>query len=285
MNPLCLKLSFALTILLAGPAMAQPAGAPPQEATPPIQDNSFLIEEAYNQPAGVVQHINTFALDRRTRTWAYTFTEEWPVLSQLHQLSYTIPLARTGPQLGTGFGDIALNYRYQIPTGGYTGLAIAPRLSVLAPTGAVKKERGTGGLGIQANLPVSIALTKSIVSHFNAGTTYTHRAENVSGDRSATRDFNIGQSLIWLARPALNFMLEVAWDSAEEVVDAGRRERNPGLLLSPGIRGAINLSSGLQIVPGIAVPIGIGPSRGERSLFFYLSLEHPFASTSSKDKE
>lgn len=31
-----------------------------QGSSAPIQDNSFLIEEAYNQEFGVVQHINTF---------------------------------------------------------------------------------------------------------------------------------------------------------------------------------------------------------------------------------
>ena len=31
-----------------------------------------------------------------------------------------------------------------------------------------------------------------------------------------------------------------------------------------------------EIVPGLAVPIGIGPSRGDRQVFFYLSFEHPF---------
>ena len=124
-----------------------------------------------------------------------------------------------------------------------------------------------------------------MVAHFNAGATYTHLAQNTAGDRSATRSFNIGQSLIWLARPTLNFMLELAWDSAEEVFQGGQRDRTEALVISPGIRGAINFSSGLQVVPGIAVPIGIGPSRGERSVFFYLSLEHPFTSSAPKEKE
>lgn len=278
------KSLWTLAVLLAGPALAQSPDAP-REGPPSIQDNSFLVEEAYNQPPGVVQHISAFALDRKTQSWAYTFTQEWPVFSQLHQLSYTIPLERPESRLGTGFGDIALNYRYQMPTGRYAALAIAPRLSALVPTGAVARGRGAGGTGFQANLPVSVLLTKSIASHSNVGMTYTHRAENLAGARSATRDFKIGQSLIWLARPTLNFMLEAAWDSAEEVIDAGRRERSRGLFLSPGVRGAMNLKSGLQIVPGIAVPIGIGPSRGERSMFFYLSFEHPFASTAQKDKE
>jgi len=29
-------------------------------------------------------------------------------------------------------------------------------------------------------------------------------------------------------------------------------------------------------VPGIGVVIGLGPSRGERELFLYFSVEHPF---------
>ena len=36
------------------------------------------------------------------------------------------------------------------------------------------------------------------------------------------------------------------------------------------------LQDGLQIVPGIAMPIGVGPSAGEKSVLIYLSFEHPF---------
>jgi hypothetical protein len=40
----------------------------------PIEDNSFLIEEATTR-AGVIQHISAFMLDR-IGTWV-TLTEEW----------------------------------------------------------------------------------------------------------------------------------------------------------------------------------------------------------------
>jgi hypothetical protein len=49
--------------------------------------------------------------------------------------------------------------------------------------------------------------------------------------------------------------------------------------LSPSIRWAYNFPSGLQIVPGIALPIGVGASRGEKAVFLYLSFEHPFTKT------
>jgi hypothetical protein len=58
-----------------------------------IQDNSFFIEEAYNQKPGVVQHI--FNLPSFFAGHAHeimpSLTQEWPVFSQTHQFSYTIP--------------------------------------------------------------------------------------------------------------------------------------------------------------------------------------------------
>ncbi len=262
-------------LLIAGSTGAQQHVAGSERPTP-IQDNSFLIEEAYNQPAGVVQHISAFSLDRDGKSWAYSFTQEWPLFSQRHQLSYTLPVERNASAPGTGLGDVALNYRYQLPTGRDETLAIAPRLSLLLPTGEVSKGRGSGGAGLQANLPVSAMISPSLVTHFNAGATFTPSAANAAGDRRATTSLNAGQSLIWLARPALNLMLELAWNRNEVLLDSGTRERNSELVLAPGIRGALNLASGLQIVPGVAVPFGIGASRGQRSLFFYVSFEHAF---------
>jgi hypothetical protein len=47
-------------------------------------------------------------------------------------------------------------------------------------------------------------------------------------------------------------------------------------LVSPGIRWSHDLKRGLQIVPGIAAPIGVGASSGSRSVFLYVSFEHPY---------
>jgi hypothetical protein len=33
----------------------------------------------------------------------------------------------------------------------------------------------------------------------------------------------------------------------------------------------------LQIVPGLAIPLGLGPSKGDKGVFVYLSFEHPFS--------
>jgi hypothetical protein len=260
-------------------AQAPPPRPEPREVPPPIEDNSFLIEEAYNQGRGVVQHINTFSRVAGGDGWEYTFTQEWPLGGRAHQLSYTIPVSRNDAASGarTGIGDVAINYRYQVGGLEHRGLAFAPRASLLLPTGASRHGLGSGGTGIQFNLPFSAELPAHLVAHSNAGITYTPRARDTNGNSAATRSYALGQSLIWLAHPKLNLMLESIWTSAHDVVGRGQTVRTSEFLLSPGLRGAIDFPSGLQIVPGIAFPFGIGSSRGERAVFVYLSLEHPFA--------
>ena len=249
----------------------------------PIEDNSFLMEEAYNQEAGVVQHISTFALQRGTHAWAYNFTQEWPLFSQQHQFSFTVPIVSGGRGTGSGMGDLALHYRYQLADGTRSGFLVAPRLSLLLPTGDERQGRGAGGAGVQVNLPISVEHSPRFVTHWNAGATFAPSARNALGDEATTRGYNLGGSMIWLAHSALNAMLEVVWARGEEVSGPSERVSNRIFYLSPGVRGAIDFPSGLQIVPGIAFPIGIGPSRGDRQLFLYLSFEHPF-SQAGKDE-
>lgn len=244
----------------------------------PIQDNSFLVEEAYNQETGVVQHISTFTRYQETKDWIYTFTQEWPVFSQKNQFSFTLPWQRldASPGRKQAFGDVALNWRYQLVGDGDAPVAFAPRLSVLLPTGDEKTGYGKGATGYQVNLPVSFTLGGSFVGHFNAGGTLTPRARNTDGDRATTRDYMLGQSFIWLANPRFNVMLEYIYTNAEVITGPGQTQRQGASYINPGIRWAYNFPSGLQVVPGIAVPIGVGASRGEKAIFLYLSFEHPF---------
>ena len=259
---------------LSGQSSALPV--PPPEP-PGIQDNSFLMEEAYNQEAGVVQHISGFTRFWQSKSWAYTFTQEWPVNPRpRHQLSYTIPVVRPGDPSGAGIGDVALNYRYQLVGNGSAKVAFSPRLTLLVPSGNSRLGQGAGGAGVQVNLPLSVVVNQKLVTHWNAGTTIVPAARNPAGDRAATYGYNLGQSFIWRIHPRFNAMLETVWTGSESVVAPGRTARSHSLLVSPGIRWAHNFPSGLQIVPGIAVPIGVGPSRGEKGIFLYLSFEHPF---------
>ena len=254
-----------------------PAAASAQEKPKPIQDNSFLIEEAYNQEYGVVQHISAFQRNWRSRDWEYTFTQEWPVnFAPRHQLSFTIPVARSGAFGDTGIGDIALNYRYQLIGSGDTRVAFSPRASLLLGSGDPAKGRGAGGNGVQFNLPLSVVATDRLVTHWNTGLTVVPNAENELGDEARSVATNVGASLIFLAHQNFNLMLETVWERSQAVTGPGQTQWENEVFISPGFRWAHNLSSGLQIVPGIAVPIGVGRTRGERGLILYLSFEHPF---------
>ncbi len=254
------------------------AQEPRPEKAGVIQDNSFLVEEAYNQEEGIVQHINTFTRFRQSQDWIYTFTQEWPVGGLKHQFSCTLPWQRiqAAPDGRRGAGDIALNYRYQLLGDGNATVAFSPRFSLLLPTGREDQGRGSGAVGYQLNLPLSVALGPQVVTHFNIGVTHTPNARNITGDKANLTAANVGQSFIWLARPTFNMMLEFAYTRGESVRGPGQKDPANTFYVSPGLRWAHNFPSGLQIVPGLAFPIGVGPSRGERAIFFYLSFEHPF---------
>jgi len=265
----------ATTALLT---LALLAGAATARAQAPIQDNSFLIEEAYNQERGVVQHISTFSRAQGSGDWAYTFTQEWPVPDERHQLSFTLPVQELHAQAAarTGLGDVALNYRYQAVGNGQTGLAVSPRLSLLVPTGRVADNLGSGGVAVQLGLPVSRTVGSHLVTHWNVLMTHTFAARDVAGDRAATNAFGIGQSLVWLARPRFNVLVEALWTRTGSVTGERRTVSSDGFVVSPGFRWAHDFRSGLQVVPGAALALGVGPSRGRDAIFFYLSLEHPF---------
>jgi len=243
----------------------------------PIQDNSFLIEEAYNQGAGVVQHISTFARGD-DGGWAFSFTQEWPVPAETHQLGFTLNWARVEPdgRDEVGFSDLLVNYRWQAIGGGDAPLAFAPRLSLVVPTGDESDLLGTGHVGAQVNLPLSVVLSQRWVTHANAGATWIPSAQGASGEEADLFGYHYGGSGIWLARPKFNVMLEVLYARAEEVIGDETTAAATNFLVSPGLRWAIDFDSGLQIVPGIAVPIGVGSSSGEEAVLLYLSFEHPF---------
>jgi hypothetical protein len=252
-----------------------PAWAESQPA--PIQDNSFLVEEAYNQEKGVIQHINTFSYLVQSRDWSYTFTQEWPVGGLRHQFSYTLAVARPGAfaARGAGIGDSLLNYRYQWVGNGDTRVAFAPRLSVILPSGNYRVGHGYGGAGVQSNLPLSVVLNRQWVTHWNSGATFVPRARSENGDRASCWNYSAGQSVIWLAKPRFNVMLETFMVRAQSVSAPGKTKWSSSLFLNPGVRWAYNFSSGLQIVPGLGIPMGVGPSQGEKGVFVYLSFEHP----------
>jgi hypothetical protein len=236
-------------LLLLAPPVALAAQEPQH-----IADNSFLIEEAYNQEAGVVQHINNFVPEEAGDSWLYVFTQEWPLGGMRHQLSYAVPLV-SPEEFGAGLGDILLNYRYQAVGDGASALHIAPRISLVLPTGSEANGRGSGATGIQGNLPLSYEVNDALEVHSNTGFVF-------DGDSGAL-DARLGASGVLRVHPRFNVLLETAWGSDEDIV-----------FLNPGVRWAIDAGS-LQIVPGLAYTLAL-TSGASDAFFLYLSLEHPF---------
>lgn len=250
-----------LTSALGEPTDPRPAAG--------IQDNACLVEEAYNQEANVVQHIT--CTRRQGHDWAFNFTQEWPVGSQDHQFSYTIPyfwLRNEGRRV-QGLGDVFLNYRYQALYETSTTPAFSPRLSLILPSGNVDKDLGNGSLGYQILLPFSKIVSDRVTVHANAGVTSFF---DVQGHQPTS--YLIGASGIYAVTRDFNLMLESLTEWNERITSAGDIERETSFTISPGFRYAFNLSAG-QLVVGAGLPIRLTRrATPDYGVFFYLSFEH-----------
>ncbi len=242
-----------------------------------IEDNSFLIEEAYNQEDGVVQHIFNGYYFSDQKDMLYTFTQEWPMGGQTHQISYTIAYQTFGRGL-SGIGDALVNYRYQL-WGEKDWCWIAPRLSIILPTGKSAEGLGNGVVGVQVSLPASKRWTNEFVSHVNVGATLLPNVESTTSGGNSVRKtlqtYTVGTSGIYLVSKNVNLMLELLYNYSASISESGTVEFSSGTIVSPGFRYAINLGK-LQIVPGLAIPISFTSTSRNLNVFAYLSFEHPF---------
>jgi DtxR family transcriptional regulator, Mn-dependent transcriptional regulator len=250
-----------------------------QDPTPPalpsfgIADNSFLVEEAFNQEPGIFQNI--FGTVRADGRWSAVFTQEWPIASQTHQFSYTLSFLDSG--ITSGIGDTLLNYRYQVLTEGPGRPAFSPRASLMLPTGRVSRRLGAGSPGLQINLPFS-KRTGDWYWHWNGGFTWLPRADVPNGvtDERHVNLFSpaLAGSGIYRLRTMLHLMIENVL-IFEESVDGDTKSRETVYTLSPGVRSGWNFGD-RQLVAGAALPITWSGSDADTGLFLYLSYELPF---------
>lgn len=242
-----------------------------------LQSNDFLVETPYLQEEGELEHSFSFSRTNRRR-WSMVFTEELPLGSEKHQLSISVPsqLVGNGAEKYKGLGDVEIEYNYGLFGGNTSRVTVSPGFGLSLPTGSARKELGAGGIGFSFKVPVGVMLTKRFASNSSFEVSYTKSARNDEGARANLFGYEIGQSFVWFARPKLNFLLEAVWEREQEVVGPGLKESEREFLISPGVRWAYAFKNGLIISPGVAVPVGVGPSRGEKGIFFYLSFEHSF---------
>jgi hypothetical protein len=234
------------------------------------------VEEAFNQEAGVFQNI--FGATRAGGHWAETFTQEWPVKSQTHQLSYT--LSFVDEALQNGLGDALLNYRYQAMTEGRGRPAFSPRLSLVLPSGNSDNGLGNGSVGLQVNLPFS-KQTGDWYWHWNGGVTWLPlaRATLRQGDLAVVREEGltspfVAGSGIYRLFPMFHLMLESMISSDESIAEIGTT-RDTTVTLSPGFRVGWNVGD-TQIVAGFAAPLSWTEGARTAGAFFYFSYELPF---------
>jgi hypothetical protein len=250
-----------------------------------ITDNSFLIEEAYNQEEGVIQHIFSalYINDSRHRGWSFTFTQEWPVFSEDHQFSFTIPSfhLRDEGQRQNGIGDVLLHYRYQAFREGENVPAFAPRFSLILPTGSRDKGTGTGVVGYQWNLPFSKKVASRLALHANLGLTYLPEVRvpldspgSPLSPKHSLVSYNVGASAIYAFSSRVNVLVEWLGISEESFNGEGKRIRQFKSTLSPGIRSSVIDKEEFQSVIGVALPVGLNRAAENYGVFLYLSIEH-----------
>ncbi|HYG22398.1 MAG TPA: transporter [Verrucomicrobiae bacterium] len=243
-----------------------------------IADNSFFVEEAYNQEPGVVQHIMTALYHTSKRSidegvWELGFTQEWPVFSQDHQFSYTVPYhflnGRTDQH---GIGDVQLDYRYQLLFDETSLLALSPRAGIILPTGDADRGLGEDAVGFEVNVPFSMALGDRWYAHLNVGTTLIPDAQ--SADRRDLWHYNVGASAIYAISSDLHLMLEWVGGWEQSARTSGRLAHRYSHVISPGVRKAFNFQNGAQCVAGFAIPFGLNRAAPDIGAFVYVSFEH-----------
>jgi hypothetical protein len=273
------RLILLLAVAWPGHAGAQqPTGAPPSSRPFEIVDNSFLVEEAYNQEAGIFQNIFG-ALRNEGGQWAATFTQEWPAPSVRHQLSYALVFDNEGRG---SMGDVAINYRYQLRTGEGGGTALSPRVSLLL---RARREHSleAARVGIELNLPASRQFG-DIFLHGNAGVRMYPQVESgvfpLPVELQAPRDVSLvnpflAGSAILRVKPMVNLMFESVVLFEERIVGRATTARDTTVILSPGTRFGWNLGDH-QLVLGAAVPFEHGSGETTAGIFGYASWELPF---------
>ncbi len=238
-----------------------------------ILDNSFLVEEAFNQDRGIFQNIFSWTRDR-SGGWDGSFTQEWPAPAMTHQFSYTIPFAG-GDGSRSHVGGVLLNYRYQALEEGPGRPAFSPRFSVILPTGRAVDASDRPGL--QINLPFSKQVGDVYV-HGNAGFTWLHGVADGANSTTNLTSPTVAGSLIWNTRPYLNLMLESVLEFEDSVVGFQQTDRTGVATISPGVRGGWTLTGDRQVILGAAVPVTFSEGAHSTAVLGYFSYELPFTS-------
>ncbi|MBL8799852.1 MAG: hypothetical protein JNM56_38575 [Planctomycetia bacterium] len=257
-----------------------------------IRDNGFLVDEAYNQGTGEVQHIfnwiNSWTRTPfgRNRDFEASYCMELPLGSQAHQFSFTIfyqtafEQTDAGPAVQSGdIGDSLLSYRYQLFASDDT-FWCAPQFTLVVPTGDERFGFGNGALGYDFLLPVSF-YRERFDFHLNAGYSTTPGARSgvapgVLSPKHTLQGYVLGAALYWKPEVFLHFFIEALWQRNDIIDELGFRDNESQVYINPGVRYAITQNEGVEWVLGVAAPIGLTEDTPDISVFAYMSIEYDF---------
>lgn len=241
-----------------------------------IEDNSFLLEEGFNQEPGVYQFIQKYQTFNRAKGYEYSFENEIPIPDESRQFSYEFAHGRADSEGHGAISDITLSYRIQ-PLN-KDGFLMADRFGLIVPTGRVEKGAGNGVWGFEFSKAVTIPVGEKWMNHWNFGFSVLPNAKSQGHDERGTiTSFSSGTSLIYLFSDRLNFMLEALLESGQGIEADGSKSAETSLTLNPGLRFAVDLDwKETQIVPGISFPTEMLNNRTEHGVLVYLSIEPKF---------
>lgn len=248
----------------------------PAIAIAKIEDNSFLLEEAFNQEWGVYQFIQKYQYMNKSKTYDYAFENEIPIADKVHQFSYEIPMAKTDKDANGAVGDMSLNYRWQ-PLN-KDGMLVAERFGLILPTGKVDEGTGSGVYGFEFMQAATISIGERWMNHWNFGFDVLPNAKTDGIDkRRTTTGFTAGSSLIYLLRDDFNLMFEALLQTGQSVNPDGSKSSESSVTLNPGFRWAWDFEwKDTQIVPGVSFPTQITNDRTDQGVLLYLSIEPKF---------
>lgn len=251
---------------------------------PAFEDNSFLLEEAFNQPMGVIQHVSSFSWNNvKQGNFSFNFTQEIPITDLKHQFSYSLNYSLMEPADGSkaknGFGDMYISYRPSLMDENQW-MMLAPRITLILPTGNSSQGLGQGGWGGQLNVAITKRLSRQLITHYNFGTTFIHNADyyqDTPAEPVLTYQRNLyhknaGIGFIWIAQRKCHVMLEYLSDFTQNIKHNGGIITQHQGTISPGLRYCIDTGK-MQIVPGIAAPLRVTNHAVDIGVFLYLSIE------------
>lgn len=238
-----------------------------------IEDNSFLLEEAFNQEWGVYQFIQKYQTAKRAKGYEYSFENEIPITDKTHQFSYEFAYGRPDSTGHGAISDVTLNWRIQPYN--KDGVLLADRFGLIVPTGRVDKNAGNGVYGFEFMQAGTLFINDQFVTHFNFGFDVLPNAKTAGTDkRNTLSSFTGGSSLIYMHNDWVNFMLEGLLQAGQSTLPDGTVTSETSFTINPGMRFAFDLAwKETQIVPGISFPTEILNRPQEHGVLFYLSIE------------